>query len=145
MRSAPLARGRALAAAVQMLLLAPSSAAAMQAARVQAAHVQAARMPAVRMQAAVTVSDVEETEATIGTPGQDEKARFMLDAGVHTWEAFQNGGATPTAASNMQEVAAIFARIASKPGGATYAAAHGLLKVRCDAVIELDIRHTVFC
>ena len=82
--------------------------------------------PSVRMQAAVTVSDVEETEATIGTPGQDEKARFMLDAGVHTWEAFQNGGATPTAASNMQEVAAIFARIASKPGGATYAAAHGL-------------------
>ena len=35
MRSALLARGRALAAAVQMLLLAPSSAAAMQAARVQ--------------------------------------------------------------------------------------------------------------
>ena len=37
MRSALLARGRALAAAVQMLLLAPSSAAAMQAAHVQAA------------------------------------------------------------------------------------------------------------
>ena len=52
MRSAPLARGRALAAAVQMLLLAPSSAAAMQAAHVQAARVQAARMPAVRVQAA---------------------------------------------------------------------------------------------
>ena len=52
MRSAPLARGRALAAAVQMLLLAPSSAAAMQAAHVQAARVQAVRMQAVRMQAA---------------------------------------------------------------------------------------------
>ena len=46
MRSAPLASGRALAAAVQMLLLAPSCAAAMQAARVQAARVQAVRMQA---------------------------------------------------------------------------------------------------
>jgi len=42
MRSAPLASGRARAAAVQMLLLAPSCAAAMQAARMQVARMQVA-------------------------------------------------------------------------------------------------------
>ena len=86
------------------------------------AGTSAMRVPAqVRMQVASAPVDVVPTT----TVGQLEQAKFTCDDSVSLWEDFQRQG-PGTAADNLRETAAAFARIASTPEGAAYAAAAGL-------------------
>lgn len=83
----------------------------------------AMRMAPLRMQVEIP-SDVY-TDVAPATPGQLEQSKFACDESVKLWEDFQRDGPA-TAVENLRETAAAFARIASTPEGAAYAAAAGL-------------------
>lgn len=87
------------------------------------AGTSAMRVTAPRMQ--VAASATSEVAPPTTTVGQSEQSKFICDESVKLWEEFQKDGPA-TAADNLRETAAVFARIASTPQGAAYAAAAGL-------------------